>query len=151
MGASSIKIKITLCHLFLMHSDFRVQPPSSTDWPLALISWENFESRWLSEVTQLDSFRSECHAIFRVWVHAITLLIWLKPSEVFKNTKTEAVSFINSPFFNYLENISGGPLKLLLKKALLRTLNFVNFSRVLNHLNDEVIHRAPVRCSLLCL
>ena len=52
---------------FWMLCDFRVWAPSWTGWPLASISCEIFESRWLSEVPRVSSLRSGCHAIFRVW------------------------------------------------------------------------------------
>ena len=48
---------------FWMLCDFRVWAPSWTGSPLASISCESFESRWLTEVPRVDSLRSGCHEI----------------------------------------------------------------------------------------
>ena len=45
---------------FWMLCNFRVGAPSWTGWPLATISCESFESRWILRV---DSFQSGCDAI----------------------------------------------------------------------------------------
>lgn len=76
---------------------FQGLAPSRTGWPLASISWESFESRWLS-VPRVDALWSECYEKIRV--------IKLKPND--QTHFTNQLLLLLSCVSNFIFSLSFG-------------------------------------------